>query len=111
MGEDKDKYGTLGTGALKGPILEEAAREKERASIGGKWMNIVKGDRVVLLEGRDKGKIGKIIDVNTESCEFTVEGLNRVCFLRNQCSPVILLTYLSDRYQRPSMDDRRRRNR
>jgi ribosomal protein L24 len=42
-------------------------------------LNIVKGDRVVLLEGRDKGKIGKITNVDTKRVECTVEGLNMVC--------------------------------
>lgn len=79
VGDNADKYGTLGQGALRGPLLEKAAREKARECIGGRYMNIVQGDRVVLLDGRDKGKIGKIIAVDTQRCEFTVEGLNMVC--------------------------------
>jgi large subunit ribosomal protein L24 len=78
VGDKKDTYGTVSTQMMRGPILEQHNRKKAREAIGGEFMNIVKGDRVVLLEGRDKGKIGTISNVDTDRCEFTVEGLNMV---------------------------------
>lgn len=55
---------------------------KERLEVnpeGGRYANIVEGDRVVLLEGRDKGKIGKVLSLDRQRQEVTVEGLNLVC--------------------------------
>jgi large subunit ribosomal protein L24 len=109
VGDMKDRYGTVSTQALRGPILENDARKKARELIGGKYMNIVKGDRVVLLEGRDKGKIGKITQVDTDRCEFTVEGLNMVTLLSNpNCFPLLTQSF-TDRCISPRMDDQCRR--
>jgi len=41
-------------------------------------VNIVADDRVVLLEGRDKGKIGKVVSTDPKRNECTVEGCNMV---------------------------------
>ncbi len=41
-------------------------------------MKIKKGDTVQVLTGKDKGKQGKVIAVNTETQRVTVEGVNRV---------------------------------
>lgn len=79
VGDKKDTYGTVSSQRLRGPILEKKDAEEAMKPFGGRYLNIVKGDRVVLLEGRDKGKIGKIITVNPKSVECTVEGLNMVC--------------------------------
>ena len=39
-------------------------------------MNIKKGDQVMLLSGKDRGKKGKVIDVYPEEGKLVVEGLN-----------------------------------
>jgi len=78
VGDLKDKYGTIGTHRMQGPELEKEELEKRLASVGGQHLNIVEGDRVVLLEGRDRGKIGKIKAVDKKRAECTVEGLNMV---------------------------------
>lgn len=78
VGTKRDKFGTVSTQMLRGPILEKGQREKAKEFIGGNTMNIVKGDRVVLLEGKDKGKIGMITEVDVLRAEFTVEGLNMI---------------------------------
>lgn len=39
-------------------------------------MNIKKGDNVIILTGKDKGKKGRVITVDYESDRVTVEGLN-----------------------------------
>lgn len=41
-------------------------------------MKIKKGDTVQVLTGKDKGKTGKVIAVNTETSRVTVEGVGRV---------------------------------
>ncbi|MDA1353001.1 MAG: 50S ribosomal protein L24 [bacterium] len=35
-----------------------------------------KGDKVVVISGKDSGKEGTILDVNTEKCRITIEGIN-----------------------------------
>ena len=37
---------------------------------------IKKGDKVVVLTGRDKGKNGEVKHVNTENSRVTVQGIN-----------------------------------
>ena len=39
-------------------------------------MNFRKGDNVKILSGKDRGKSGKVLRVNTKSSGITVEGLN-----------------------------------
>ncbi len=41
-------------------------------------MNIKKGDKVIVLKGRDKGKSGKVLKVSTIQGKIIVEGLNLV---------------------------------
>ncbi|KAI9760027.1 MAG: hypothetical protein M1835_000257 [Candelina submexicana] len=70
VGADTDTYGALDSRRLRGPEKPE----KERI----KFWNIVAGDRVVIIDGQDKGKIGLIGDVNKKTEEVIVEGLNMV---------------------------------
>lgn len=44
-----------------------------------KYFPIVKGDRVVVAKGRDKGKIGIVQDVIPRTHELIVRGVNVVC--------------------------------
>ena len=76
VGTDKDTYGTIHTNRMRGPELTSEMRN--RINPDWKHMNIVVNDRVVILEGRDKGKIGKVIEVEAKRQEVTVEGLNMV---------------------------------
>lgn len=39
-------------------------------------MKIKKGDKVVILTGRDKGKSGEVKSVNLEDSKVTVQGIN-----------------------------------
>ena len=39
-------------------------------------MRIKKGDNVKMLSGKDRGKTGKVIRVDTSASRITVEGLN-----------------------------------
>lgn len=41
-------------------------------------MNIKKGDNVLVITGKDKGKTGKVVDVNPKTNKVTVENVNVV---------------------------------
>jgi large subunit ribosomal protein L24 len=47
-----------------------------------KYFHIVKDDRVVIMRGRERGKIGKVQNVMARTHEVVVEGLNKVCRIR-----------------------------
>ncbi|KAI9680475.1 MAG: hypothetical protein M1817_003915 [Caeruleum heppii] len=70
VGDAKETYGTMDTRRLKGP---EIPRE-ERLKL---W-TIVPGDRVVSIEGRDKGKIAEVRSIDGKRNEVEVQGLNLV---------------------------------
>ncbi|OCL01353.1 hypothetical protein AOQ84DRAFT_306900 [Glonium stellatum] len=69
FGKDKDTFGALEQIHIAPIEIPEKMRRKQ-------W-NIVEGDRVVLLSGRDKGKIGMIKTTWKESDRVSVEGLNQ----------------------------------
>jgi large subunit ribosomal protein L24 len=85
VGTMKDAYATVDGQRLRGPVLPLKEREAIMKAWGGGWgnwktdhLNIAEGDRMVVLEGRDKGKIGTITAIDIERCEVTLEGLNMV---------------------------------
>lgn len=41
-------------------------------------MRIKKGDKVLVIAGKDKGLTGTVLSVNTKTARVTVEGVNRV---------------------------------
>ncbi|KAI0011697.1 hypothetical protein F4779DRAFT_174448 [Xylariaceae sp. FL0662B] len=58
--------------------LPEVMRNKRCEWAGGaSHLNLVIGDRVVLLYGPDKGRIGKVVEVVENRSEVVVEGLNK----------------------------------
>jgi large subunit ribosomal protein L24 len=85
VGLKKDTYGTISTMRLRGKELTLEERLKLNPD-GGRYPTIVAGDRVVLLQGRDKGKIGKVAALDAARQEVTVEGLNMVRFLSAICN-------------------------
>lgn len=70
VGEAAESYGTTDTKLLHQPQLLKKDRTKH-------WL-IREGDRVVVLEGRDQGKIGKVFSTDKESESVTIMGLNMV---------------------------------
>ncbi len=44
---------------------------------GAYYLNLAEGDRVVLLDGPDKGRIGQVIEINHDTAEVTVQDLNK----------------------------------
>lgn len=79
VGNMKDAYGTVNTLRSKGPVLTTKARWDQRVWIGGKYPFVVEGDRVAIMEGRDRGKIGTVMEMDFSRGELKVEGLNMVC--------------------------------
>ncbi|KFY13799.1 hypothetical protein V491_06271, partial [Pseudogymnoascus sp. VKM F-3775] len=77
VGLKKDTYGTIHSHRLHGQKLTMEERLAVNPS-GGRYANIVAGDRVVVLEGADKGRIGKVQSFDKEKQQITVEGLNMV---------------------------------
>ncbi|KAK2842921.1 hypothetical protein FQN49_005984 [Arthroderma sp. PD_2] len=68
VGERDILYGTISTNRLRLPKVPEAKRLK--------YVTFAPGDRVCMVRGRDKGKIGKILQVDEDSQSVTVEGVN-----------------------------------
>jgi large subunit ribosomal protein L24 len=78
VGDAKETWGTVDYQALEGLEIYKTDLEKRMEPFGGKFLNIKEGDRVVILEGHDKGKIGKLANINYKKAKVTVEGLNKV---------------------------------
>lgn len=79
-GEAAAAYGAISeTRYRQATRLREKQKEARCAWLGGyKNLNLSLGDRVVLLEGPDKGKIGKVTDIQLDDGCVLVEGLNKV---------------------------------
>lgn len=52
-----------------------------RVSKRVKYCNFVSGDRVCVVDGREKGKIGEVVDVDRATETVTVQGLNVVSYI------------------------------
>ncbi|KAF7946560.1 hypothetical protein EAE96_009556 [Botrytis aclada] len=79
VGSQVETYGAIQAHLTEAP----AARRKEILEIldlwgGKKHLNITAGDRVVVISGRDKGKIGKVEKVDKQRAEVTCDGLNLI---------------------------------
>jgi large subunit ribosomal protein L24 len=88
VGDDKEVFGTMDYQALEGVDIYKPDVLKRLEPFGGKHLNIRKGDRVVILEGHDKGKIGILSNIDERKAKVTVEGLNRV----RRISPLLFKT-------------------
>jgi large subunit ribosomal protein L24 len=70
IGDKADTYGTMPIQLMQGMTVPEKQRMK--------YWNFAEADRVVVIRGREKGKIGKIWDIDTEREEVTLQYLNMV---------------------------------
>ncbi|KAI0445572.1 KOW domain-containing protein [Xylaria telfairii] len=77
-----DNYGGLGSiSHVRFSAAGDLSLSKRNARCqwagGAHYLNLAVGDRVVLLDGPEKGRIGKIRDINHSSAEVTVSELNK----------------------------------
>lgn len=77
-GERLGTFGTIPSQRIHPPTVPKEQRRKH--------FNIAEGDRVCILKGRDRGKIGRLVNINKETEHVTVKDLNTVslflsCFL------------------------------
>ena len=70
IGEKVDTYGAFNPQAVQQQDLHWQDRVK--------WWKLRVGDRVVMLRGRDKGKIGQLKVVDEKKNTVEVDGLNQV---------------------------------
>ncbi|KAK5116672.1 hypothetical protein LTR62_007346 [Meristemomyces frigidus] len=70
VGEQAETYGALPIYDIQSPTLN--------AKDIPKWFPIVEGDRVVVMTGRDRGKIGEVTEVLKDRGQLRVKGANVV---------------------------------
>lgn len=69
-------------------LMRPHEREARCAWAGGsKFLNLVAGDRVVILEGHDKGNIDTIASVNPAAGTVELKELAKVCAPREPLAP------------------------
>ncbi|QSZ31528.1 hypothetical protein DSL72_001095 [Monilinia vaccinii-corymbosi] len=79
VGSQVDTYGSIQAQFLESPGMRRQDVLKILDIWGGKkHLNIREGDRVVVVEGRDKGKIGRVDKIDKQRAEVTCEGLNMI---------------------------------
>ncbi|KAI1430674.1 KOW domain-containing protein [Xylaria sp. CBS 124048] len=90
VGEWDSARGAIGDSRYSSPgFISLAARNARCQWAGGAYyLNLAVGDRVVLLDGPDKGRISKISSINQETAEVTIKDLNKsnvriASYLRN----------------------------
>lgn len=82
VGSQVDTYGSIKAQFIEQPEMRRQDVLKILDLWGGKkHLNIREGDRVVVVEGRDKGKIGQVQKIDKQRAEVTCEGLNMVCLV------------------------------
>lgn len=70
VGGETLTYGTLDSRIIQGRDVPKRDRVR--------YWNLAKGDRVAILTGPDKGKIGSIVAIDKEKQNVAVKGLNMV---------------------------------
>lgn len=82
VGDVKDTYGTTDGSRMRSQPIDPRKIEQVLKDVGyeKKWRTVhfVVGDRVVMLEGKDKGRIGYISAIDIPKGEATIEGMNMV---------------------------------
>lgn len=80
VGSFQDAYGAIGESRYSSPGGFSLAMRNARCQWAGGayYLNLAVGDRVVLLDGPDKGRIGPVTDIDHETAEVKVKELNKV---------------------------------
>ncbi|KAI0453177.1 hypothetical protein F5B21DRAFT_480405 [Xylaria acuta] len=78
IGEFHDALGSITQHRFSSRGLTLAKRNARCQWAGGAhYLSLAAGDRVVLLDGPDKGRIGEVAEINHEGAEVTVKELNK----------------------------------
>ncbi|KAI1117514.1 hypothetical protein F5Y14DRAFT_351335 [Nemania sp. NC0429] len=79
VGSFHDAYGAIGQVRYSSPGGFSLAMRNARCrwAGGAYYLNLAVGDRVVLLDGPDKGRIGPVTDIDHDTAEVTVKDLNK----------------------------------
>ena len=70
VGQNRDAFGTRSVQHSQAVQVEKPKRAK--------YLNFASGDRVCVVRGREKGKIGRVENLDEESQTLVVEGVNQV---------------------------------
>lgn len=94
IGNFQDAYGTIGEAryATTGGFSLATRNARCRWAGGAYYLNLAVGDRVVLLDGPDKGRIGPVTSIDHDTAEVKVKDLNKVDL--SSSSPPLLLFLL-----------------
>jgi large subunit ribosomal protein L24 len=76
VGENAGKLGTVPMGEHELHNITETQRKQVEERMGDNVFRV--HDRVVVLSGRDRGKIGQILSVDEEKMSASIEGINKV---------------------------------
>lgn len=109
VGPDAEKYGALTGVQVQKPEIpikmqksRNAVREKKGLELeyplvvdDKKYFPIMKDDRVVILKGKDEGKIGVVREIVERTHDVIVKGMNMV-FTPLLCHVIWLLTFASN---------------
>ncbi|KAI1188436.1 hypothetical protein F5B17DRAFT_268101 [Nemania serpens] len=79
IGNFQDAYGTIGEAryATTGGFSLATRNARCRWAGGAYYLNLAVGDRVVLLDGPDKGRIGPVTSIDHDTAEVKVKDLNK----------------------------------
>lgn len=95
VGQEAQTYGAMSQEGMRRPpvpvrvqknrneVLEKQGKELKYPIVvdDKKYFHIVAGDRVVVIKGREQGKIGTVYDILPESHEVIVKDINKVRLL------------------------------
>lgn len=77
IGDLKDSFGTVANTVLHPPAVGKMDRAKEEAAVGQNRFCV--HDRVVVIRGKEAGKIGTVTEVHDDSMQLSIRGFSGVC--------------------------------
>jgi ribosomal protein L14E/L6E/L27E len=78
IGDKTGKLGTLDMGLHQLTALTKVQKAEVKQRMGDNEFRV--HDRVVVLKGRDRGKIGQILSIDEDKLSATIDGINKVSY-------------------------------